>query len=263
MFRVGFSTLKGLFKDVSVFGLSVAFKALFQEVGSDNIVLDIPEYGRFTIRRGDSDYAVIRQTVRDKEYSIHNASISQHLQLRYKEILSSGRVPVVVDAGANIGVSAVWFAKQFEDAEIVAIEPDTENARLAKLNCSGCSRIHVHEAAIGAVSGYVSVLKGGDSWATQTERADSGSPIITMSDAVNTVENGELFIAKIDIEGFEADLFENNCDWVDSAVAIFIEPHDWLFPGRGTSKTFQSVMGSRGYEIFISGENLLYVNFKK
>ena len=38
-----------------------------------------------------------------------------------------------------------------------------------------------------------------------------------------------------------------------------IEPHDWLLPGSGTSTDFQKAMAERGFDLLISGENLLYV----
>ena len=255
--------IKQAVRDAYVFGLLAAIKYFFRSHGSENIVLDIPIYGKITVRPLDSDYATVRQIFRDREYAIDSIELYKHLESRYEKMLNSGRVPVIVDAGANIGVAAIWFARQFERAEVVAIEPDKENAYIARLNCSTCARIHVVEAAVGAVGGFVNVLKGEESWGNTTERSNSGCPIVTIDEAVRTVENGELFIAKIDIEGFEADLFKSNYDWIGGASAIFLEPHDWLFPGRGTSRAFQSVMGSRGFEIFISGENLLYINFSE
>jgi hypothetical protein len=105
----------------------------------------------------------------------------------------------------------------------------------------------------------VRIFSEGDSWATQTERSDSGTRIVTMGDAFNEVANGKAFIAKIDIEGFENDLFAKNLEWLDSVSAVFIEPHDWRFPGQHTSRAFQCAMGCRDFHLFLVGENLLYV----
>jgi hypothetical protein len=71
--------------------------------------------------------------------------------------------------------------------------------------------------------------------------------------------NARLFIAKIDIEGFEDDLFSDNTRWVDDVEVIIIEPHDWLFPGTGTSRNFQRAISKRPFEVVISGENLVYI----
>jgi cephalosporin hydroxylase len=34
---------------------------------------------------------------------------------------------VIVDAGANVGMSAVYFANRFPSAEVIAIEPEPSN----------------------------------------------------------------------------------------------------------------------------------------
>ncbi len=57
-----------------------------------------------------------------------------------------------------------------------------------------------------------------------------------MDDLVATIADGRLFIVKIDIEGFERDLFDRNIDWVDQAAAIIVEPHDRMLHGAGTRR---------------------------
>jgi hypothetical protein len=73
------------------------------------------------------------------------------------------------------------------------------------------------------------------------------------------VPNAQVFIVKIDIEGFEADLFSANLDWLDLADVVIIEPHDWMLPGQGSSRTLQVAMAARPFEVLLSGENLIYV----
>ena len=65
-------------------------------------------------------------------------------------------------------------------------------------------------------------------------------------------------IAKIDIEGFESDLFATHTDWIAKATALVIEPHDWMLPGKGSSNAFRAAIGPE-FEMLISGENLAFV----
>jgi FkbM family methyltransferase len=217
--------------------------------------------GHIHLRLGDSDFAAFKQVFAGREYDLRVVRrASSRVAERYRAILDAGRVPVIIDAGANVGAASLWFARTFPDARVVAVEPDPENARILRLNVAGESRISVLEAAIAGEPGRVSLAGNGMSWAVQTVRSDNGElPAVTMAESVGSVQNGELFIAKIDIEGFESDLFAGDQDWIDRATVIIVEPHDWLFPGRATSKTFQSAMGKRNFELFISGENLVYV----
>jgi FkbM family methyltransferase len=215
--------------------------------------------GRVTVRPADSDLSTLRQVFHGEEYHVPVPEAEKALRQAYDEILANRRTPVIVDAGANIGAASLWFRKMFPKVHIVAIEPDPAAFELLMRNMQSDPLVTAIEAAIGAEGGYVRMFTAGDSWATQTERSDSGARIITMQEAFGQVPDGTPFIAKIDIEGFESDLFSKNLDWLDSVAAVFVEPHDWRFPGQHTSRSFQRAMGTRDFELFVVGENLLYV----
>ena len=68
-----------------------------------------------------------------------------------------------------------------------------------------------------------------------------------------------LFLVKIDIEGFEEDLFSKNTEWLMDTKAVIIEPHDWMFPGRYSSQSFQAAIAGEQFELLIRGENLIYI----
>jgi len=153
--------------------------------------------------------------------------------------MSSGRKPVIVDAGANIGAASIWFRKKYPGAAIVAVEPDPRNLRVLRLNVEGRQEIAVVPAAIGSREGLVRIEDHGQGWSTRTKRDEGGVPVITMANAFARVRDGIPFIAKIDIEGFESDLFADNTEWLNEVYMVAIEPHDWLLPGERTSRAFQ------------------------
>jgi hypothetical protein len=71
--------------------------------------------------------------------------------------------------------------------------------------------------------------------------------------------SGKLFIIKIDIEGFEKDLFSSETSWLSEATVVIIELHDWMLPGQYNSLPFQKAMLPVNSEVLISGENLIFV----
>jgi hypothetical protein len=129
---------------------------------------------------------------------------------------------------------------------------------------AGMPAICAKMAGLSATRGSAAVQgTDGDGWTCRTNRSSTGTvPLITVRDILNSVENAAPFIVKIDIEGFEADLFSDNCEWVDEVCTVFIEPHDWLFPKERTSAGFQRAFGQRDFSLFINGGNLIYVNNK-
>jgi FkbM family methyltransferase len=248
------------FDDVATFGPRFLLRHLPRVTGAEMAPVHISGIGPIYLRAGESDVAGVRQIFGRKEYDIGGIpAIGPRLDARYRAILKAGRKPVIVDAGANIGAAALWFRKTYAEAAIVAVEPEPGNSEVLKRNLAGRRDMTVLAAAIGGRSGFVEVKKDALSWAAQTTRSESGVPIVTMAQAFAKVADGIPFIAKIDIEGFESDLFSANVEWLKDVYTVIIEPHDWMLPGKKTSQSFQAALGRHDFEIFISGENLIYV----
>src|SRR5262249_22735601 len=67
----------------------------------------------------------------------------------------------VVDGGANIGMATLYFANKFPTARIIAIEPESDNARLLRRNCAGLANVTIIEAALWPVNRTVSLYDKG------------------------------------------------------------------------------------------------------
>lgn len=246
--------------DVRHFGLSVVTRHLARLKRDRLARVRLPKIGELIVRAGDSDMAAVRQIFVERQYDLSSANpTDQRVQAKYRYILEAGGTPIIVDAGANIGAASLAFASQFPESRIVAVEPDPANAALLRRNLAARSNCIVVEAAIGAESGFAALRNERYSWATRTERAQSGVPIVTIEEAFEASGGDTPFIVKVDIEGFEKDLFATNTDWIERAYVVVIEPHDWMLPGEFSSRTFQEAMSRHPFELCIRGENLLYV----
>jgi FkbM family methyltransferase len=220
----------------------------------------LPSVGQIIVRCGDSDIGTVRTVFRDRDYAIPSAAVSQRMRDRYNAILASGNMPLIIDAGANIGASALWFNAEYPGARILAIEPDAGNLELLARNTDSLDNIEIVAAAIGGEPGFVALIDHGASDAFRTERSENGLQIVTMNELLAQHQNTAPFIVKIDIEGFEKDLFAANTEWIDQFESIMVELHDWMLPGQQSSATVQREMGRRtDFEIFLKGENLIYV----
>jgi FkbM family methyltransferase len=246
--------------DIPAFGFQFLWRHSSFLTGATITKVRLPGVGDIYLRADQSDASAVRQVFRYREYDTERFhSVEARILRRYSELLALGRTPTIVDAGANIGAAALWFDKKYDKAAVVAIEPEPGNSIVLRENVKNNSRISVIEAAIGSESGYVSVKTEGHGWSATTVRATDGIRVITMDDAFRSVKNGAPFIAKIDIEGFESDLFSKNIQWLDDVYVVFIEPHDWKFPGKMKSRSFQRAMALHDFELYISAENLVYV----
>ena len=86
----------------------------------------------------------------------------------------------------------------------------------------------------------------------------------TITDLLSGYQNTTPFIIKIDIEGYEKDLFESNIEWIKDFQIIVIEIHDWMMPFESVSKNFfkaiyEKILIDDSRDFIISGENLIII----
>lgn len=117
---------------------------------------------------------------------------------------------LIVDSGANIGQTVVYFSCYAPAATILAFEPgDAARAWLAEcVSANTLGRVHIHSAALGAEPGGAFLDDNLDStqhgsW--NHVSATTGSPITvtTLDDALAAHGPGEVSLWKLDLEGYE------------------------------------------------------------
>ena len=180
----------------------------------------------------------------------------------YNSIVAEGKIPMIIDAGANIGASAVWFSSTFKESHIVAFEPDPENVEFLKRNVSGFDVDGV-DVAVGSTDGNVVLLDPGTGeWGYQTvEDVNGRCKRVSISRIIKEkIDFGYVpFIIKIDIEGGEENLFSSDTDWIDDFPLLIIELHDWLFPGNMNSYNFLRAISGRNRDFVHLGENIFSI----
>jgi FkbM family methyltransferase len=207
------------------------------------------------------DIGAISSVLGGHEYSFTRWSQGRELLTIYDAILADGRTPLIVDAGANIGSSSIYFKALFPKAKIIAIEPEKQNCALLRKNTAHLG-IEVREAAVGSEAGNIFLTDPGQSsWGFRTaEVGEYIVDVITINDILNSEKIHTPFICKIDIEGAEQQLFAHNHEWLYEFAMTVIELHDWMLPGKGTSKPFIRAISNGDFELINRGENTFAFN---
>lgn len=185
------------------------------------------------------------------------------LQSRHRDIIASGGTPLIVDCGANIGASAVWFAARYPRCRVIAIEPAPGNVAFLRRNAEN-RPIDVLEAAIGPTDG--SAFLDGTTTSALAHRVVTdgrGPPVATVSlETVLKNTAADPFILKIDIEGAEKSLFDNGQEMLDRFPLIVIEPHDFCMPGESIMASFFRYHADRGRDFLFANENVFSVDYR-
>lgn len=194
-----------------------------------------------------------------EDYGLEKLVRAPELRAYYAEQLAHHRAPLIIDCGANIGLSTAYFNEQFPDARIVAVEPDAHNIAQARLNAVSPAITWKH-AAIGGASGRAELIDPGlGTTGFRTAASESGGlAMITVDEilADPALATCSPFLIKIDIEGAEADLFSGECAWIDRFPLIIIELHDWMLPGKRTAQPFLKQIAKRDRDFVHIGDNV-------
>lgn len=262
MFKKAIGLVRQFVGDSARLGPGIAAITLARILGRQQIMVPLWGIGSIVVRPGDSDLETFREVFLSRSYDLASKPQGARLKQFYRKQLECGILPVIVDAGANVGAAALWFAQEFPASSIFALEPDKDSAQICRENCAKLRNIVVIEGAIGGRPGTVAVDHVGKSWTFRTRRIDNeaGIRVYTVVDILAMAgARAALLIVKVDIEGFEADLFATGTEWIVNTPAIFIEPHDWLFPGKQTSQAMQKTLLGGGFELLVREQNLMFV----
>lgn len=215
-------------------------------------------------RRTFADYSVIRQCFEDRQYDLPRCAHCAMIDSLYEQILASGRQPLIVDCGANIGASVLWFASRYPRAHVLAVEPAPDNFELLLQNCAHLDA-DLRRAGIASEDGFASLIDPGEgslAYRTVAAGPESGLPTFSLSTLLKQKSPMAYtpFLLKLDIEGAEKPLFDGDCSTIAKFPIIMMEPHDWFLPGQSTSLGFFRFHAQAGRELLIQHENIVSID---
>ena len=211
------------------------------------------------LRPGTSDVAVFEQIF--LRGGLDGSRHPQH-QAVVERARVLGRNAVIVDGGANIGLSSVWLANAFPDATIFAVEPDPANVVMLRRNVAAYPNIVPVEAALWDRPAVLGIVNGdAESWAFRVGERASASvtrsvAAVGINELVARVDAGELLIAKLVIQGAERAVFRSNLDWLSHTGLVIFMPNDWADPWSGAGRTAVSALSRLAFDWVVKDQCL-------
>lgn len=201
------------------------------------------------LRNSTGDFISFREIFFKKEYELA-------LPLSIKP-------SVIIDAGANIGLTSVFFANRYPDAKIICIEPDPENFACVVKNVLAYKNITPLNKALWHSSEMLSITnKGfGDRGFMIEEGNEKTTEGISLTALMQQHSLTHIDILKIDIEGSEKEVFSAGYEyWLPKTKCLVIELHDRMKPG--CSESVFAALEKYNFSKTIKGENLVFINSK-
>lgn len=139
---------------------------------------------------------------------------------------SSKTMPKIVDCGANIGLSIIYFKRLFPQAKIIAFEPDSKIFKLLQenLHIFGYDDVELVNKAVWNKNGSAKFFASGDVGSRISEDENAKNieiPTYRLQDLLGE----EIDFLKMDIEGAEYNVIEDCKYKLRNVKNIFIEYH--------------------------------------
>ncbi|MEM9348013.1 MAG: FkbM family methyltransferase [Planctomycetota bacterium] len=168
------------------------------------------------------------------------------------------KLGLIVDCGANVGMSTSYFLARHPDAEVIAVEPDPGNYRQLLHNTrSYGQRLQAVQAGVWSRDiglNFVNERFGdGRAWAIAVEEARPGEEPDLQAVSIPALLDGSgherIALLKIDIEGSELALFSEGTEsWLGRVDHLVIELH-----GQACEQAFYKAIEPYGFEVEQSG----------
>jgi FkbM family methyltransferase len=214
-------------------------------------ISQLPEYQKLTLRKNSSDESVFWQVFVEREYDFP-------LAIEPK---------LIIDGGANVGCTTLWFAEKFPQAKIIAVEPEESNFKVLQENIKQLPNVKAIRAGIWDKSCDLQVKDIGlGNWAFEIEQAGENEKNKFSAVTINQIlaESGfqEIDILKLDIEGAEKEIFEASCEaWLSRTKVLIIELHEYF--REGINKAFNEAIAKYDFEQFKKGEKVILIRRNK
>ena len=164
-------------------------------------------------------------------YFIDSASfLSSYMEISDREFYrfeSKNESPRILDCGANIGLSTIFFKKLHPNSHITCFEADSAIVCTLNQNIKsfGFTDIEVQEVALWDTKGEIRFFPDG----ADGGRVDENPPTIestkVKTETLSTYLHSEVDLLKIDIEGAEIAVLKECSDHLHNVNHLFVEYH--------------------------------------
>jgi FkbM family methyltransferase len=233
-----------LLKYIHRFGFCQGLKVFVLLKILESQEVKLKKYPKIFLRKHTTDLDVFNQILVNREYNL-----TEDIKPKF-----------IIDAGANIGLTSLFFADKYPDAKIFAIEPEKENYNMLLKNCSQKQNIIPINKALWYNNEPVFFAKSNSKNSHFVSGNNENGELvetICISALIDQYAINKLDILKIDIEGAEKDIFSKNADeWLPKVKYLLIELHDRFFPGCSAS-VFKA-LAKYNFSTKVNGELLIF-----
>lgn len=189
--------------------------------------------------------------------SILNYNFKEIFERKIYDFDCANDSPLLIDAGANIGLATLYWKSKFPNSRIVAFEPSTKVFELLSRNVSvnKLTQVQCVNMALSDTEGDMQFT---------TDEGVSGSLVVKKNlSSLYTVRTTKLSnyisetveLLKLDIEGAELQVMEEIASRLHLVKRLFVEYHSFVHKEQDLSRLLQT-LESAGFRYYIENDSV-------
>jgi FkbM family methyltransferase len=178
------------------------------------------------------------------------------------KFISNSTSPYIVDCGANVGVSVLYFKKLFPKSRLIAFEADPKIFSVLKKNITSfqLDDIQLYNKAVSKASGVVRFFsEGADGGRVLNEGSDRKEALDIDSISLKQFLDEKVDFLKIDIEGSEYEVLLDCSDKLQNVERIFIEYHSFIGEKQRLGEIL-NILTENGFRYVLQQDNVFNEN---
>jgi FkbM family methyltransferase len=142
----------------------------------------------------------------------------------------------ILDLGANVGFTAIFFARKYPFAQIACVEPMPNNLKMLEENLeSNDIKATIFPSAVAIADGFLQMVVDTHDYGHKVADIEYGKAIqgeilevtaLSVPTLMKKLSWERISLLKVDVEGYEAVLLKEDCEWLAFVDAICIECHE-------------------------------------
>lgn len=219
-----------------------------------NTDMQSSKVGKYEIWYENSDefYELKKEIFGENCYYIDDASVD----------FAQDESMAIVDAGAHIGMTVIYFKMLFPKAKIIAFEPIEENFKLLQKNVeeNQLKNVELYQAVVAPKSGILRIQEpiGEGAWKSGAGIIPKGwkgiqtnKEIKVEAIGIQEILKDKIDILKMDIEGMEYEVVRNMGSVMRNVHVMMMEVH----PRRDHRiEEIQKILSQNGYKLEVRAD---------
>ena len=164
---------------------------------------------------------------------------------------ADGQTPYIIDGGANIGLSVIYFKELYPQSRIVAFEPDDEVFLTLQKNVQerGYENVELLRRALWSSETELSFMREGADGGRLSQGDDLKSKTVRTARLRDYLDRKVDFL-KLDVEGAETEIMIDCEDLLGNVENLFVEFHSFVDSPQ-TLHTVINILANAGFRLHI------------